>query len=660
MSLAYRTEIDGLRAIAVVPVIFFHAQLAGVTGGYIGVDVFFVISGFLITSLLLKEIDAQNFSYANFWERRARRLLPALIVVTLATFCVGAFVLLPDQFKSLGQSIVASSVFASNIYFWMEAGYFAAPSEMVPLLHTWSLAVEEQFYLLFPAILIAVGVQRELNRRIVIAAIGILSLAVSIWWVETDIDSAYYLLPSRAWELMIGSYLALAPRKRILSTATADMLLTLGLLLILVPMFAYTADTPFPGLAAVPSCLGTALVIWVGRAPGSFVQYIFTNSASVYVGKMSYSLYLWHWPALVLGAAYLSKSISDLSGLEVSVLIVISIAGAWMSLTLVENPIRYRSVLASRSKIFLAVSISLAGLGTFGLTAHLSGGMKWRVPEHVQTLAEAKIQSVCKDVSVSLQDLESGAICRIGAAENGVNPTFVLWGDSHASSLTLPVHVAANERNIAGYVTTRGGCPPLLGFESLAGRYSSNCAELNDAIVSFIVDNRIETAVLAGHWSTYGYEHKNWLTNIEQRTGNDTSFSNFKTAMNNTLSQLERLGIKIIIVNEVPHPDTPFHPSRYATALWHGHSRKAGTLLADYQSRESWFLTEIQALNEKPIMRLDLTPYLCSAGYCPAVVHGQAVYRDNHHLSVFGAEKLLPVFSSVFAEVDSDGSPESD
>lgn len=238
MSSHYRPDIDGIRALAVVPVVFFHAQILGLTGGFVGVDVFFVISGYLITDLIRREIDAGSFSYLGFWERRARRLVPPMVVVVVATLVASWFVLLPIELRSVGSSAVGFSAFLSNVYFWSKSGYFGAPAELIPLLHTWSLAVEEQFYLIFPAVLIFLTRKSPLMRHWWVAAIGLASFVVSAMTVNDHPDAAYYLLHSRAWELLLGAYLALqAHRTRAISGVQADCLLVIGTLLVLVPTF---------------------------------------------------------------------------------------------------------------------------------------------------------------------------------------------------------------------------------------------------------------------------------------------------------------------------------------------------------------------------------------------------------------------------------------
>ena len=301
----YRPEIDGLRAIAVMAVVLFHAGL-GVSGGFIGVDVFFVISGFLITSLIIKDLEAGKFTLANFWERRARRIIPAAVVLVFVVLAAGWFLLLPSDYAALGKSAAWHAAFAANIYFWRNTNYFASAAEEQPLLHTWSLAVEEQFYLIVPLLLLALFRFPYFRSRGLLLALFLIgfafSLALSIVVVPRMPAVAFYLLPTRAWELLAGSIIAILPAAS-LSRIWREILCGIALITIVVPCFIYTKETPFPGLAALPPCLGTALFIWAsGPASTSIqnstfnIQNLLAARPVVFIGLISYSLYLWHWP----------------------------------------------------------------------------------------------------------------------------------------------------------------------------------------------------------------------------------------------------------------------------------------------------------------------------------------------------------------------------
>ncbi len=299
MALNYRADIDGLRALAILPVVLFHAGVPSVSGGFVGVDVFFVISGFLITSLIQREIAENRFSYLSFWERRARKLLAPIVAVTVITLLVGWFMLMPEDLRYLGQSVAGIALFGSNLVFWKKSGYFAAEDETIPLLHSWSLAVEEQYYLVFPALLFLLARTRPQTRSLWILAIAVISLGLSAFWTRISPDSAYYLLPSRGFELMIGALLALNPPKSVRGRFTADLMAAAGMTMIIATIIVFDETTPFPRFAALIPCLGTALLIRAGAPEGSVSARVLSLPPIVEVGKLSYSLYLWHWPIIV-------------------------------------------------------------------------------------------------------------------------------------------------------------------------------------------------------------------------------------------------------------------------------------------------------------------------------------------------------------------------
>jgi len=306
-SFKYRPDIDGLRAVAVLPVLFYHAKL-GCSGGFVGVDVFFVISGYVISSLILKELAAGTFSMVNFWERRIRRILPALSLVVAAVLAMGWLFFLPEDFQILGNSVMAQSVMAANFYFWKGGtNYFAHSFDTKPLLHTWSLAVEEQFYLLFPLLMAFLFRTKPKALRHWILGIAVVSLVVSVigCYSTNNHRSTFYLLPSRIWELLTGALLALNRGRFSTNPLKRESSGFLGLALIAWSIFAYDDDTRFPGLAALPPCLGAALIIASSETKSSIIGRLLSFKPFVFIGLVSYPLYLWHWPLLIY-ATYVS------------------------------------------------------------------------------------------------------------------------------------------------------------------------------------------------------------------------------------------------------------------------------------------------------------------------------------------------------------------
>ncbi len=366
----YRAEIDGLRALAVVPVILYHAGFGLFGGGYVGVDVFFVISGYLITTLILGELETGHFSLLRFYERRARRILPALTFVTFITVVCGWVLLNPIAAAKLGKSVIGVASFSSNIFFWLKAGYFEEASELNPLIHTWSLAVEEQYYIFFPLALMALSFVGVRRYKLLFLVAGGLSLGLSVWaglFQDNPFISsgAFFLLPTRGWELLMGAYGALMCRRGadIGPAHRHHLLSVLGLALIALSCVIFTRDTPFPGYAALVPTIGAFWVIVYGT-PGTITARLLGHKYLVFIGLISYSLYLWHQPVFaiyrnVVGETEIPTSI-------VILLILFSFSLAYFTWKFIERPCRNRAYL-STGRVMLLSGLSLAALAAFGV-----------------------------------------------------------------------------------------------------------------------------------------------------------------------------------------------------------------------------------------------------------------------------------------------------
>ena len=353
----YRKEIDGLRSLAVIPVILFHGSFESFSGGYIGVDVFFVISGFLITSIILKELGDGTFTITNFYERRARRILPVLFFVLLVTLPFAWIWLLPYELKDFGKSIIAVNLFSSNIIFWLGSNYFAATAESIPLLHTWTLAVEEQFYIIFPVFMMLLWGLGKRWLVSIIAVITLLSLGLSEWGWREFPEANFYLLPTRAWELMIGSLVAFYIQNKSQPQGFINHWASfLGLALIIIPLFLFDKGTPFPSLYALAPTVGTALII-LYTTPNTLVYRLLSIRLMVGIGLISYSAYLWHQPLFVFARLV---SLEEPSLWLMGVLSIITLGLSYFSWRFIETPFRNKQRF-SRKLIFVSSTvISLA------------------------------------------------------------------------------------------------------------------------------------------------------------------------------------------------------------------------------------------------------------------------------------------------------------
>jgi len=516
VSTNYRPDIDGLRAVAVIPVVLFHSKisLSGVglfPGGFVGVDIFFVISGYLISNILLHDISRDQFSILKFYERRIRRIFPALFTVLLVATAAAFVILLPGALGEMdyfGTHLFGATFFYSNYQFMSETGYFAAAAEDNPLLHLWSLAVEEQFYIVFPVYLYLVS--RFFRDRLGLATMAVLlvSLVYSILLVRTDANAAFYSTPARAWELMLGAILAIFPRKAPLDQRVAQVLATAGLGFIIYSILFYNEQTPFPGAAAALPCAGAALILYTGQSNMTLAGRLLSTNAFRYPGLISYSLYLWHWPVLVFYRLY---AITPVSQMEIALLLAVMTAAAWASWKFVEAPFRTRNVLARRKPLFAAgagvMLVSAAAAAIIGF----NDGFPGRVPEQVNRILEAKGDKKT-DISGSLKSVngKTEPTQYIGAREIE-KTTFAVWGDSHAIAILPGVSGSAQKFGIKGIFIGDHGCPPLLG-EDRVDRDPKSCSEIRAAFMAYLAAHpEITQIFFVSRWAMYatGERYKN-------------------------------------------------------------------------------------------------------------------------------------------------------
>lgn len=371
----YRPDINGLRAIAVLSVVLFHAFPNMLPGGFIGVDIFFVISGYLITNIILQNIKNNSFSFGDFYARRIRRIFPALILVLIACHITGWLLLMPSEYQQLGKHIAGGATFASNFLLWLESGYFDSSAESKPLLHLWSLGIEEQFYILWPAILVlAYRIRINLLRLIAIALIT--SLLINLWLTSSDPIAAFFLPISRFWELLVGAVLAhyvISTKKSglpLYSLKSNNLISILGALFITVGLILINRNSLFPGWWALLPTIGTALII--GSGPNSWVnERLFAHPLLVWVGLISYPLYLWHWPIFTFYRLY---SFQEIGNSTYFALIALSTCLAWLTTTLVEPQFRHSQ---KRWKLFVLI-LALAGIGFIGWNCYNREGMPFR------------------------------------------------------------------------------------------------------------------------------------------------------------------------------------------------------------------------------------------------------------------------------------------
>jgi peptidoglycan/LPS O-acetylase OafA/YrhL len=442
----HRPEIDGLRALAVIPVILFHAGFQIFKGGYVGVDIFFVISGYLITSIIVAEQQAGRFTILGFYERRARRILPALFVVLLVCLPFAWLWLLPGDMQDFSRSLVAVTGFSSNVFFWLSSSYFDTAAEFKPLLHTWSLGVEEQFYVFFPLFLMATW---RFGRRwtwALMCAAAAASLVLAHWTAIVRPNAAFYLLPMRAWELLVGCLTAFYVMNEDRARAGAGLSQTgsaVGLALILYSILAFDAHTPFPGLPALVPTAGAALII-LFATPGTWVRRMLANPVATGIGLISYSAYLWHVPLLAFAR---HASAHEPGRLMMGALVLASLPLAWLSWKHVETPFRTRRRF-TRRQIFAYGACGSVLLAIFGLVGHLSNGYTFPFRYRNASRSELALVEATLDSRKSYVYLRFESLLHKPFDPGDPRPKILLMGDSYAEDLTNALHESGLLRHL--------------------------------------------------------------------------------------------------------------------------------------------------------------------------------------------------------------------
>lgn len=649
----YRPDIDGLRAVAVLPVVFYHYRVWPFSGGYVGVDVFFVISGYLITALIHAEMRAGRFSVLNFYERRVRRILPALFAVMAAASASALIFSFPRELIQYAKSLLATAGFVSNFQFWSEAGYFDAAAATKPLLHTWSLAVEEQFYLIFPWMLYGLSNRAPRTLAWVLGAVLAASLVLSIVGVIYWPVATFYLLPARFWELMTGGVLALGVVPPPANAVARNTFAATGMALIGWSVFTLNANSPFPGIDAVAPCLGAAAIIIAGSGGYSPVNALLAMRLPVFVGLISYSLYLWHWPLYVFASAMAPQG---LSAAATASLIAASMALGIVSWRYIEQPFRVRTLAGTRRKLFAAAGVAIGASAVAGTAMWASDGLPQRYSPAVRQILSAAqesepLQKTC--FGISPERAAAGGLCRIGAT--GVAPHFLLWGDSHADAMLPAVVAAAKRYGKAGLFAGHGRCAPLAGVTRPDTR---ECRPFNDAAMRIVLGKSIGTVILDARWAMdaggppMGIQDKDAVILADRFSKTESPSETravFARGLMRTVKALVAAHKTVVIAGPVPEFDVSV-PQALARMKLAGKIRQIAPTRAEYLARNA----DVQEVFDRiakiyPVVFVHPDAVLCPSGFCKAEARGRPLYRDQHHLTVFGAELLAPLFAPLFA-----------
>jgi peptidoglycan/LPS O-acetylase OafA/YrhL len=629
--LRYRPEVDGLRAIAVLSVVAFHAFPAWITGGFVGVDVFFVISGFLITSILIEQHQASRFSFADFYSRRARRILPALCLVLLACLAFGAVALLPDEFANLGRHMAAAAAFAANLSFWHESGYFAPASEFQPLLHLWSLGIEEQFYLAWPLVLYF-GWRRKYNVLHIVVFLTAASFAANLVLTYVDATAAFYFPLSRFWELGLGCSLAVLASashgRPMLSPRASRYTPAIGAALIALSLFVFNHKTAFPGVAAVVPTLG-ALAILIPAADSWFRNRVLASRPLVFIGLISYPLYLWHWPILSFEAILHSGTPHPIYRLAA---VLLSLLFATLTYRYLELPIRHRR----STFVGLALAGSVAAIGVVGIAVVFHRGLPGRFPPTVSAMHQApREDDHCRD-SVSINTEFN--YCKRTSPDK---PEIIFLGDSQAQGVYAGTVSTLGDKH-SMLLLGRGGCPPGLNVVPSPAVYESDdrrevCNRTWTSFVDYVRQTRPALVVLVGDGERFFAP----LPEDEDPPDIDNRPQAFKAALAALITDLQRY-TKVAYVLEIPTFDKP--PACFLRPVKLPGSPCSKTIsrhsLVASRAAYEQSVADIRAQHPNMVV-VDPIPSLCGANACSQTSRGgQVLYSDEMHLSPAGGRRF--------------------
>ncbi|HEY5410429.1 MAG TPA: acyltransferase family protein, partial [Caulobacteraceae bacterium] len=592
----YRPDIDGLRAVAVLSVVLYHFQAPGFGGGFAGVDVFFVISGFLIGGHIAGDIAADRFLLVAFYERRIRRILPALFCMLALVLLAGTFILFPPDFLKLIPISLAVVGFVANFRIAETLGAYSGDvARNSPLLHTWSLAVEEQFYLLFPLLMLAIA--RFSGRRYVawMAPLALLSLAACVVAARVAPQSNFFLPAFRAWEFLLGALLAVGGLEPPASSKLRGGLALLGLLLIGAADLTLTGETPWPSEFTLLPCVGAGLILYARCEAGSLAGRLLVNPAARWIGLWSYSLYLVHWPLLIFARYYLDAPLSPVLR---GVLLAASCGLAALSWRFVEQPFRGRDGLLSTVPLYAvaagaAILLLGAAFGLRGAYGELHPGWERFFPK--PTLAQRVCWDIPPDAAASLPPCHLGARTPLHA---------VLWGDSHASALVPGVDAAFAAHHDAATVFAMGGCPPVLHLEvrdraapgvfkplqAALDHWSARCPRRNQTALHWIAAHRIPVVILAGYWIAFADPGNapaavaNHLAPVDATRPQLTDAAAvFETDFGLTIAALQRIGARVYVVEDVPQQNVDV-PVSLASDARLGRGARRGISRAAYDA----------------------------------------------------------------------------
>ena len=649
----YRADIDGLRAIAILSVVGFHALPEWVKGGFIGVDIFFVISGYLISTIIFDSLERNSFSYIQFYSRRIKRIFPALILVMASCYALGWYVLFPDEYLELGKHIAGGAGFISNIILWKESGYFDTAAETKPLLHLWSLGIEEQYYIFAPLIMAFVW-RRRWSFLWVTVIIAVLSFAANIYYMYRYPTSSFYLPLPRFWELMAGGILAyINLHKGHLLKAQKNAQSIIGVILIMLGMVLIDRQSAFPGWWALFPTLGAFFVI-SGGAKAWFNHKLLSNKILIWCGLISYPLYLWHWP--LLSFARIVEGGTPSFKIRIAA-ITLSFVLAWLTYRLVEKPIR----LANLNRVAITLAALMTIVGLTGYTTFKNGGLVSRqlASDKLLLLKDFEQQDLSdfycpSDIKASLPFL---SFCKTSSE---LAPSVALVGDSHANHL-FP-GIPYNDRSNRWILLGIHSCPPTIGI--VAEGSNPGCEEKFEGLFKYLAQDGNTKLVVLSFFGEYANETY-FSADAIQRHGSGLNqyilksdvTSNREDALyfglDNSIKLLNNSGKRVVIALDVP--ELPFLPRDcIRMSSDDNYSETCSVPKLNIDGRQTTIRRIIARLKENypNLLVYDPINVLCTTQRCYAFDHGRSYYMDSHHLSVFGSDVIGRDFNNWLVNQD--------
>lgn len=651
---SFRQDINGLRAWAVIAVVLYHFEIPGFSGGFAGVDVFFVISGFLMTGIVTKGLEQQTFSLVNFYIARARRIWPALAAMCFVLLGLGWLLLLPPDYKTLSSHIAYSLAFASNIEYWLESGYFAAASHEKWLLHTWSLSVEWQFYLLLPFILLTTwNIKKGRNAQILVLSIGLIaSLTASILITQTDQSGAFFLLHTRAWEMLAGGLVFLTAPFVKNHRNTNFWLEKTGLLLITLSIIVFNPETIWPGWLAVTPVLGAALVI-IARHDSALTG----SKLAQWIGDRSYSIYLWHWPACVTLTHF---DIRD-DSFALAMGLFSSIALGHFSYVLVESKFRKQKVASPQKTAALGFGIACVTVAALAVAVWGLNGVSGRFSPSIEVAAaEAESISPRRGECHPNKGPKSPA-CIHGTGDRRI----ILIGDSHANSMVAGLTTAANQHGFSVIEWTYSACNFVPGIRKIPSELAKLHKDHQCSTFINWVQAQLKTVphdipvVIANRYAAEAFG-ANEARHAKQRPGvyflkpHDSSNTEFIQEFSDHISTAAcQIARNRTVFMVRPLPEMGFDvPKKLSRRMVFGINQDLDIPLHAYKQRNNWvWLAQDAARDRCGVKIIDPTSLLCRGGRCYGSMGGRPLYHDDDHLSGFGNQLLVPIFSDIFRRI---------